>query len=147
MTNPLYRIATALGSGLLFGIGLALSGMTDPARVRAFLDLGGAWNPSLALVMAGATTVAFVGYRAAFRRGRPVLADQFNLPPARPIDVRLISGSALFGIGWGLVGLCPGPALVDLATGSVRVALFFVAMLAGMALPALGSRASPRSIS
>ncbi len=128
------RAVIALASGTLFGAGLALSGMTDPAQVRGFLDVAGNWNPTLAFVLAGAVGTTFAGYRWLGRFARPLYGDRFDLPASRRIDVRLISGAALFGIGWGLVGLCPGPAVADLATGSGPVALFVTAMLTGMAL-------------
>lgn len=118
--------------GLLFGIGLIVSGMADPAKVLGFLDPLGRWDPSLAFVMAGAVLVAFVGYRLAFRRGRPLLAPSFQLPTRTYIDQRLVVGAGLFGIGWGLGGFCPGPALVSLGLGSPGVLVFVPAMLLGM---------------
>ena len=118
--------------GLLFGLGLLLAGMADPAKVLAFLDLAGAWDPSLALVMGGAIAAAAPAYAWAQRRQRTLLGAALQLPQAQRIDHRLITGSALFGAGWGLAGICPGPALVLLAQGK---ALWFVgAMLAGMLL-------------
>jgi hypothetical protein len=134
MSQAAQRILAALGCGMLFGLGLAISGMTDPARVRAFLDVAGAWDPRLLFVLGGAVTAAFAGFRLAGRFPRPVLDERFFPPAARPVDRRLVAGSALFGVGWGLVGLCPGPAVVDLATGPVAVVLFICAMLAGAAL-------------
>jgi hypothetical protein len=125
-------IVTALGSGLLFGLGLLLAGMADPAKVQAFLDLAGAWDPSLMLVMGGAVAVSALAYAWARRRQRTVFGTPLHLPQGRDIDRRLVTGSLLFGIGWGLAGICPGPALVLLAQGK---ALWFVgAMFAGMAL-------------
>lgn len=124
----------ALLLGLLFGLGLIVGGMTDPAKVLAFLDLGGAWDPSLALVMGGAVVVATGLYALARRRGRSVLGGPLHWPTARAIDGRLIGGSLLFGVGWGLAGFCPGPALVALGAGQGGAAVFVGAMLAGMAL-------------
>jgi uncharacterized membrane protein YedE/YeeE len=121
--------------GLVFGFGLLISGMMQPAKVLGFLDLfGGAWDPSLAVVMAAALAVAFSGYALARRRGRPLLADQSLWPTASAIDRPLVAGAILFGIGWGLVGLCPGPAIENLATGSPRVLAFVAAMIVGMLL-------------
>jgi uncharacterized membrane protein YedE/YeeE len=126
-----------LAAGLLLGLGLVVSGMSDPAKVLNFLDLAaistGGWDASLALVMVGAVGVAFAGFRWVLRRPRPVLADGFLLPASRGIDARLLAGAALFGIGWGLAGLCPGPALTALTTGGAKAWLFLVAMVAGMA--------------
>ncbi|NBU59504.1 MAG: hypothetical protein EBS23_07020 [Betaproteobacteria bacterium] len=121
--------------GLLFGIGLIVSGMADPANVIAFLDLGGLWNPQLALVMGGAVGVGLAGFALARRRARPLLASgRMQWPTATAIDRKLIAGSVLFGIGWGLAGFCPGPALVGVGLGSGEAVLFTVAMLAGMYL-------------
>jgi uncharacterized membrane protein YedE/YeeE len=122
--------------GLLFGLGLCLSGMIDPAKVLGFLDLAGAWDPSLAFVMGGAVAVAFVAFRIAARRGSSLSGGTLHLPTARTVDARLIGGSALFGVGWGLVGLCPGPAFVNVGFLDGRAAMFVVAMAAGMALQA-----------
>ena len=128
------RRLIALAGGLLFGAGLVLSGMSDPAQVRGFLDLTGDWQPGLALVMAGAAGTAFAGYRLLRRFSRPLQGDSFEFPTNRRIDGPLALGAILFGTGWGLVGLCPGPAISDLSSGSLPVALFVAAMLAGMAL-------------
>ena len=123
-------------AGLLFGLGLCLSGMTDPRKVLGFLDLGGAWDPSLAFVMGGAVAVAFVAFRFAIRRGTTLSGGPLHLPAARTIDARLAAGSLIFGVGWGLVGLCPGPAIVDLGYLDGGAALFVLAMAAGMGLHA-----------
>lgn len=123
-----------LGLGLLFGLGLLVSGMADPAKVQNFLDLGGAWDPSLAFVMAGAVLTTALGYRLVLRRPRPLLAEAFQLPTRRAVDGRLLLGAALFGIGWGLGGFCPGPALVSLGLAAPGTLAFLPAMLAGMAL-------------
>ncbi len=122
--------------GLIFGLGLCLSGMTDPRKVLGFLDLKGAWDPSLAFVMAGAVAVAFVAFRVASRRSRAISGEPFHAPTAKDIDVRLIMGSLIFGVGWGLVGLCPGPAIADIGFLDRSAALFVLAMAAGMALHA-----------
>ncbi len=118
--------------GLIFGAGLLISGMTDTAKVLGFLDVLGRWDPTLAFVMAGALAVSAAGYALARRSRGPVLAAQYLWPTRTDIDRPLIAGSVLFGIGWGLVGLCPGPALENLASLSPRVIVFVVAMIAGM---------------
>ncbi|OWY41052.1 hypothetical protein CEK28_01925 [Xenophilus sp. AP218F] len=122
----------ALLCGLLFGLGLIVAGMADPAKVLAFLDIGGLWDPSLALVMAGAIAVALPGFALAKRRRRSWLDLPMQLPAARRLDRRLIGGSLLFGVGWGLAGICPGPALVLLGAGVGKGVVFVAAMLAGM---------------
>ncbi|MFT2212719.1 DUF6691 family protein [Rhizobium giardinii] len=133
MTKPAgSRMIAALVSGLVFGLGLSLSGMLDPARVRGFLDITGAWDPSLAFVLGGAVAVAALGTLLAKRMAAPMLDDRFHLPEGRLIDSRLIVGSAIFGIGWGIGGLCPGPALASLSLGLPATVWFVVAMLAGM---------------
>src|SRR5271154_2621187 len=121
-------------AGLLFGIGLCISGMIYPSKVLAFLDLAGAWDPSLAFVMGGAVAVAFVAFRVAARRPKGFSGEPFHMPIAKTIDARLVGGSLLFGVGWGLVGLCPGPAIVDIGFLDGRAALFVACMAAGMAL-------------
>ena len=126
--------ASPLLVGLLFGIGLCLSGMTNASKVLAFLDLGGAWDPSLAFVMAGAIAVAFVAFGLAARRGASLSGEPFLYPGAGGIDARLVGGSLLFGVGWGLVGLCPGPGITDIGFLDGRAALFVLAMAVGMAL-------------
>jgi uncharacterized membrane protein YedE/YeeE len=118
--------------GLLFGCGLVISGMTDPAKVLNFLDVTGTWDPSLAFVMGGAVVVAAIGFRLTLARQRPLLAPRFELVDRTRVDGRLLGGAALFGIGWGLVGFCPGPAFAALSTGTLGPAVFVVAMLAGM---------------
>jgi uncharacterized protein len=124
----------AFAAGLVFGIGLIVSGMADPAKVLGFLDLAGRWDPSLAFVMAGAIAVGSVAFGIAARRGTTLLGEPLRLPPTRPIDARLVGGSVLFGIGWGIAGFCPGPALVALGMGQPKALLFVAAMLAAMAL-------------
>lgn len=121
-----------LALGLLLGTGLIVSGMSDPAKVLNFLDLSGTWDPSLAFVMGGAVGVAFVGYRMVLARPRPMAANQFHLPEKRGIDVRVVVGPALFGIGWGIGGFCPGPALTALSLGSAGTLAFVPAMILGM---------------
>ncbi len=127
-------ILSALIAGLVFGLGLIVSGMADPAKVLGFLDLAGPWDPSLALVMVGAIAVGAVAFAIATRSQRTWLGLDFKLPTARHIDRRLVGGSLLFGIGWGLAGFCPGPALVALGMGELKAAVFVAAMLAGMGL-------------
>lgn len=125
-------VLTALLSGLVFGLGLILSGMANPAKVLGFLDLAGAWDPSLVLVMAGAIAVGFLAFRWAKKRRRSLLGAEMKLPASRPVDRRLLIGSALFGVGWGVAGFCPGPALVALGMGEPKALVFVGAMLAGM---------------
>lgn len=122
----------ALACGLVFGLGLIAGGMSEPLKVKAFLDLFGAWDPSLALVMGGAIAVGLPAFAWAARLRRSCCGLSMELPPPRRIDVRLLLGGLLFGIGWGLAGFCPGPALVALGSGSPSAALFVAAMLVGM---------------
>ena len=126
------RILTALASGLLFGAGLAYSGMSDPARVQAFLDLFGAWDPTLAFVMGGAMLPMAVAWRVHARMASPIAASLFELPDTKTLDRPLAIGAVLFGIGWGIGGLCPGPALADLGIAPMAVLPFVIAMFAGM---------------
>jgi uncharacterized membrane protein YedE/YeeE len=128
-----HRLAE-FGVGLLFGIGLILAGMTDPSKVLGFLDLAGLWDPSLAFVMGGAILVSLGAFTLAKKRTTSFLGGAMRLPTSRDIDKRLVTGSLLFGAGWGLAGFCPGPALVSLGTGNPKAVVFVVAMLAGMAL-------------
>ncbi len=122
----------AFASGLVFGIGLLLSGMADPGKVTGFLDLAGAWDPSLAFVMGGAILIGVFAFGVARRRAKSFLGGAMHLPTARDIDLRLIGGSTVFGIGWGLAGFCPGPALVSFGSGQDKAAVFVAAMLGGM---------------
>lgn len=124
----------SLAAGLLFGIGLIVSGMANPAKVLGFLDLAGKWDPSLAFVMAGAIAVGVFAFTFARRRTLSILGFQMRLPNATHIDGRLIVGSLLFGIGWGIAGFCPGPAMVALGMGETKAMVFVAAMLAGMGL-------------
>ncbi len=128
------RILMALLAGVLFGLGLALSNMMDPAKVLSFLDLAGAWDPSLMLVMGGAIAVTVPGFALVLKRPHPLFDKQFYLPSSTAIDPPLLMGAALFGLGWGMVGLCPGPALAGLVTGSLEILGFVVAMLLGYRL-------------
>jgi len=130
MKNRLSEFAV----GLLFGIGLIVSGMTDPSKVLGFLDLFGAWDPSLAFVMGGAILVGVFAFAVARKRTTSFLGGAMRLPHATDIDRRLVLGGIAFGAGWGLAGFCPGPALVSLGAGEVKAAVFVLAMLAGMAL-------------
>lgn len=124
----------ALLSGLIFGLGLILAGMANPAKVLAFLDLAGLWDPTLALVMGGAIAVGFVAFRIAGKRSSSFLGLPMNIPSSRIIDKRLVIGSLVFGIGWGLVGICPAPAFVLLGAGSIKGIVFLIAMLVGMGI-------------
>lgn len=128
------RILMALITGLVFGIGLIVAGMTNPAKVLGFLDLAGRWDPSLALVMAGAILVALPAFRIAAKRRQSLLGEPMYLPTATRIDRQLVLGSLAFGAGWGLAGFCPGPALASLATNAVQPLIFCAAMLAGMGI-------------
>lgn len=129
-TSLLFPAAAAF-SGLLFGIGLTVSEMVNPARVLGFLDITGTWDPTLAFVMAGAVIVSTIGYHIALKMPDPVFGDHFALPTSTGIDTRLLGGAAIFGIGWGLVGLCPGPAIAGLSTLDSRIIGFVLAMVAG----------------
>jgi uncharacterized membrane protein YedE/YeeE len=131
----------ALLAGLLFGLGLVVSQMIDPAKVLGFLDLAGSWDPSLAFVMVGAIPVAAIGFRATQSRHAPLLDTRFHGPSRTRVDAALVTGSALFGIGWGLVGFCPGPSLASLALGRWQSIVFVAAMLVGM----LGYRFADRA--
>ena len=128
------KLVFVLFTGVVFGTGIALSGMMDPAKVLNFFDLAGSWDPSLAFVMGGALLVAAIGYRLVWRRGAPLFGGRFQVPAGTDIDMKLVGGSALFGIGWGIAGICPGPAVAILLTGHWQVLLFVAAMLLGMLL-------------
>ncbi|MGX9964429.1 DUF6691 family protein [Roseomonas sp. F4] len=141
--------------GLVFGLGLVIAGMSDPAKVLNFLDLAaiqtGGWDPSLAFVMAGAIAVTFIGFKLVLRRPQPIFGGKFHLPPATGIDARIVVGPAIFGLGWGLAGFCPGPAFTALTTGGSAALIFVAAMLAGMvgarwlaSRPATFTPATPR---
>lgn len=128
------RLLPPLVSGALFGAGLALGGMTDPARVRGFLDLFGAWDPTLAFVMGGAVIVMAIAWRVQVRLAHPLFAEKFALPDRTDLTVKLVGGAALFGIGWGIAGLCPGPGVASLVLEPSGAAAFVVAMLVGMGI-------------
>lgn len=136
MSRAALRHAVALLVGVVFGAGLVLSGMTQPVKVLGFLDWLGDWDPSLLFVMGGAVAVYGVAYRLVLRRPRPLLADAFVLPSRRAIDAKLLGGAALFGVGWGLGGYCPGPSIVALASGALDVAVLVATTAAGMWLAA-----------
>jgi uncharacterized protein len=136
-------IICSILAGIIFGAGLTLSDMVNPARILNFLDIAGSWDPTLLIVMAGSLAITILGYKLIFLRGSPVFGDKFNLPTQREIDLPLVGGAALFGVGWGLAGICPGPALADLVTLQPKVLLFVAAMLVGMiAASALRDRLS-----
>ena len=122
----------SLLAGVIFGAGLTLSDMVNPARVSNFLDFAGSWDPTLMFVMAGGLVVTTLGYAFVFRRSSPLVDEKFHLPTQRQIDLPLVGGAALFGVGWGLAGICPGPALADLVTLDPKVLVFVMAMLVGM---------------
>ena len=140
------RMLTTYFIGLIFGIGISISGMANPAKVLNFFDFAGAWDPSLMLVMGGGVVVAFIGYRFVLKRPAPMFDKHFFLPSRRDLDMQLIGGSALFGIGWGIAGFCPGGALPALGTGRVEVFIFIAALIAGIfAAKFLQSAMSKRS--
>jgi uncharacterized membrane protein YedE/YeeE len=126
------RLLSGFMVGLIFGVGIAVSGMINPAKVLNFFDVAGAWDPSLAFVMGGALLTTFIGYRLVLRREAPLIEARFQLPTARDIDARLVGGSAVFGVGWGIAGFCPGAAVPALGSGKWEVALFVAALLAGL---------------
>lgn len=134
MKRTIYQFGAALASGVVFGLGLSISGMLNPVRVQGFLDVFGAWDPSLAFVLGGAVVVAFLGVQLMKRLRHPAFDDSFHIPTNRRIDAPLVVGSALFGLGWGIGGLCPGPAVASLPIGIPQTALFVIAMLVGMTL-------------
>ncbi len=125
------RLTTALVAGLIFGLGLVISGMSNPAKVIGFLNLAGDWDPTLLLVMGGALVVTIPGFQLLKKRARPLFAERFEFPTRKDLDPRLMVGAALFGLGWGIAGFCPGPAIAALATARLDVALFVGAMIAG----------------
>ena len=128
------RYLSALMAGLIFGLGLVISEMINPAKVIGFLDIFGDWDPSLAFVMGAALIVTAIGYRLAWKQTKPFAADRFQVPGNRKIDKKLALGAILFGIGWGLVGLCPGPAIAALFVGGIPIIIFLGAMIAGMVI-------------
>ena len=138
-------VFTSLLAGLVFGLGLTLSGMADPAKVLGFLDLAGPWDPSLALVMVGAIAVGLVGFTVVKQRNKSFLGLDLKLPTARHVDRRLVGGGLLFGVGWGIAGFCPGPALAALGMGELKAVVFVGAMLLGMGIFELFERRAPLS--
>ena len=145
MKNTNLQRATEFAVGLLFGWGLMIAGMTDPGKVIGFLDLAGAWDPSLAFVMGGAIAVGFFAFGMAKKRTSNFFGGALHLPTSKDIDKRLVIGSLLFGAGWGLAGFCPGPGIVSMAAGEFKGLVFVVAMLAGMAVFEFTDRhAAPR---
>lgn len=126
------QIALTFIASLLFGIGLIVSGLANPAKVQNFLDVAGSWDPSLAFTMAFAVITTALGYALVLKRSRPILGEAFYLPTANKIDAKLLIGASLFGIGWGLVGYCPGPAIVAMSLGATQTMIFLAAMLTGM---------------
>jgi uncharacterized protein len=128
------KMLVNLFAGTLFGLGLSISGMVNPAKVIGFLDFAGDWDPTLGLVFGGALLVTISTFRSILRRPRPVLVEEFDLPTKKDVDSRLLAGAAIFGIGWGLSGLCPGPAVTALTSGLLPVFAFAAAMVAGMAI-------------
>ena len=128
------KLISALISGPVFGIGISVSGMMDPAKVLNFFDIAGTWDPSLAFVMAAAMTVTSLGYRVVLQRSKPLFSDHFQVPPSKIVDRHLVGGSAIFGIGWGIAGFCPGAAIPALGTGRWEVILFLASVVAGFAL-------------
>jgi uncharacterized protein len=128
------KLTIAFFAGLVFALGLGLAGMTQPAKIIGFLDVTGAWDPTLAFVMGGAVAVGLVLFHWILKRSAPVLGERFVLPDKKDIDIRLLGGAALFGIGWGLSGYCPGPALVSLVTATPSVLVFVVSMATGIHL-------------
>lgn len=141
------KIVMSFAAGLVFGLGLILSGMTDPSKVLGFLDLAGNWDPSLAFVMGGAILVASVAFHFAGGRPRAILGDVMQIPTATQIDRRLVLGGLTFGVGWGLAGYCPGPALVSVAQGGFKSFVFFAAMLGGMLVYELQQRLAASRVS
>ncbi|MBF9034391.1 YeeE/YedE family protein [Rhodobacterales bacterium HKCCE2091] len=126
------RLIAAYLIGLVFGVGISISGMANPAKVLNFFDVAGTWDPSLIFVMGGAVVVAFIGYRIVLGRNAPILEKRFALPTSTTIDLKLVGGSAVFGIGWGIAGFCPGGALPALGTGRSEVFIFTAALIAGI---------------
>lgn len=138
--NSMKGLLSALAAGALFGVGLAISGMTKPAKVVGFLDLAGAWDASLAFVMIGAIAVHLVAHRIITRRRSPLFDGRFHLPTRKDVDARLVLGAVIFGVGWALAGFCPGPALVTAASGALAALVFVAAMTVGMTIEHAVSR-------
>ena len=140
------RIIASLVSGLIFGLGLIVSGMVNPAKVLGFLDVAGNWDPSLAFVMGGAVAVTFLGFKLLGTKPRPVFAEKFHWPTASEIDTKLIAGSAIFGAGWGLGGFCPGPAIASLGLLRPGTLMFLAAMVVGMIIARVASQSGPAPV-
>lgn len=140
------NILIAFMIGILFGVGILISGMANPAKVLNFFDVAGAWDPSLMFVMGGAVVTTFIGYRLVLARAQPILARSFQVPTATQIDPKLIAGSAIFGIGWGLAGFCPGAALPALGTGRAEVVIFVASLIAGIVIARLIANGSNRNL-
>jgi len=134
------HIFAAFIAGLIFGVGLIISGMTNPSKIIGFLDITGVWDPSLLLVMVGAISLSYFAFRKAGVLAKPLLGDEMQLPKSREVNRRLVTGSLIFGAGWGLAGYCPGPALASIATGAQEPIIFVTAMIAGMAIYELAER-------
>jgi len=126
------QIVVALIAGVIFGLGIMISGMASPAKVLNFFDIAGTWDPSLAFVMGGALITSLIGYRLAFLRSKPLLSDSFHLPISSAIDLKLIAGAIIFGIGWGITGFCPGGAIPGLGTGQLEVLIFVASLAVGI---------------
>ena len=131
MSTPAVKTAAGYLAGMLFGLGLAISGMTDPARVLGFLDIAGVWDPTLIFVLGAAVGTTFVGYRLVFARGTPLFSTQFQLPTKQELDAKLLGGAALFGVGWGLSGYCPGPAIASMGGLTLPLLALLAAMVVG----------------
>ena len=131
------RLPVSFAVGLIFGLGISISGMANPAKVINFFDIAGTWDPSLAFVMGGALVSTFFGYRWVLKRNKPLLEDDFGLPTSSDLDLRLIGGSIVFGVGWGIAGFCPGGALPALGTGNLMVVLFVVSLIGGIVVTRL----------
>ena len=140
------RLLSALAAGLIFGFGLGLSQMVDPDKVLGFLDVAGAWEPSLAFVMIGAIAVGLFAFRFIPKKSKPMFAESFSLPTTKDIDARLVAGAVFFGVGWGLVGFCPGPAISSIAYGHYESLIFIAAMVVGFGLTHLVPVAPTKSI-
>lgn len=140
------KLIAALGGGMIFGLGLAVSHMADPQVVLSFLTLDARWNPALMLVMGGAVTVTFIGYRLIVSRGKPLYEAQFRLPHRGDVDKRLVGGASLFGVGWGITGYCPGPAFVGAFVLDSRALIFVAAFIVGIALFEVMERARGRAV-
>ena len=138
------QLLSAFAAGLVFGIGLILAGMTDPAKVQGFLDIFGTWDPSLALVMGGAIAVGFFAFALARKRTTNLLGGALHLPTSKDVDKRLVIGGLTFGAGWGLAGFCPGPGIVSMASGEMKAAVFVAAMVVGMVIFEIAERTGLR---